>query len=148
MEKPRRRGNVMARCPQCGREVADEDRFCRQCGAKLQGRPPSATMEALAAEYRQAVADRPDDPDAHYSLALALLYNERWAEARIHLQRVIELTPDFPDAYARLVLCHARLGDLAEAWEVVEAGLAIAPEHEDLCRLRRQLLDLRGAGEE
>ncbi len=133
----------MRTCPGCGRSVSEEDVYCRYCGRKLRGRTPSATMEALAAEYRQAVADRPDDPDAHYSLAIALLYNERFAEASVHLRRVIELTPEFADAYARLVICHARLGEIEEAWQVVQAGLAVAPEHEDLRRLKKQLTELR-----
>jgi len=102
-------------------------------------------MDALAEEYRKVVADHPDDPDAHYSLGLALLYNERWAEAVVHLERVIALMPDFADAYARLVICRAALGEIEEAWEALERGLAVERQHEDLLRLRQQLLDLRGA---
>jgi tetratricopeptide (TPR) repeat protein len=105
-------------------------------------------MDALAEEYRKAVADRPDDADAHYSLALALFYNERWAEAVVHLERVIELSPQFADAYARLVVCRAALGELEEAWQAAEAGLAIEPEHEDLQRLHKQLTELREAKRE
>ncbi|MGD9520213.1 MAG: tetratricopeptide repeat protein [Armatimonadota bacterium] len=134
----------MSACPKCGIQTNEEDRFCRRCGAKLTGRQPSATMDALAEEYRKVVADHPNDADAHYSLGLALLYSERWAEAVIHIERVIELAPAFADAYARLVLCRARLGELDEAWAAVERGLIVDPNHEDLRRLRRQLLDLRG----
>ncbi len=135
----------MAECPKCGAQTHPEDRFCRRCGTKLHGRQPSATMDALAEEYRKVVADHPDDPDAHYSLGLALLYNERWAEAVVHLERVIALMPDFADAYARLVICRAALGEIEEAWEALERGLAVERQHEDLLRLRQQLLDLRGA---
>jgi len=135
----------MPTCPRCGAETTAGDRFCRRCGAKLQGRQPSATMDALAEEYRRVVADHPDDADAHYSLALALLYNDRHAEAIVHFERVIELTPDFADAYARLVLCRAALGEIEEAWRVVEQGLAVDPSHEDLRKLKRQLMELGGA---
>jgi Flp pilus assembly protein TadD len=96
-------------------------------------------MEALAAEYRRAVDERPNDPNARYSLALALMYNEHWAEAVPHLRRVVELMPKFADAYARLAVCLANLGELGEAWEAVADGLSMAPEHEELQRVRREL---------
>ncbi len=117
--------------------------YCRRCGAKLRGREPSATMEALAAEYRERIKDHPDDADAHYSLALALLYNEHWAEAAVHFRRVIELTADFTDAHARLAICLAQLGELAEAADAVEAGLAIEPDNPNLLKLRDQIAQLR-----
>jgi endonuclease YncB( thermonuclease family) len=55
---------------------------------------------------------------------------------------VIELTPDFPDVYARLVVCLVRLRRGDEAVAAVKAGLAVAPEHEDLLRLKAQLDEL------
>ncbi len=132
----------MARCHRCGGEVEEGDRYCKHCGAKLSGRRPSATMEALAAEYRAVVEEHPEDVDARYSLALALLYNEHFAEAAEHLRKVIELTPEFPDAYARLVVCLARLGQYQEAVVIVERGLEVAPDHRDLLSLRQQLREL------
>jgi len=134
------------KCQHCGLELAPEDRFCRRCGAKVGGRAPSATLEAMAAEYRKVVEDHPDDPDARFSLGLALLYNERWAEAEEHLRRVTELAPDFGDAYARLVVCLAKLGRLEEAEAVAARGLARAPDNPELPRLREQLERLRSQG--
>ncbi|MBC7288758.1 MAG: zinc-ribbon domain-containing protein, partial [Armatimonadetes bacterium] len=61
-------GQVARQCPTCGYEVQAGDLYCSRCGAKLRGRQPSATMEALAAEYRERVKDHPNDADAHYSL--------------------------------------------------------------------------------
>jgi len=138
----------VASYPRCGLEVADGDAFCKHCGEKLASRrQPSQTMEALAAEFQHVVNEHPNDADAQYSLGLALLYNERWAQAAEHLQRVIELTPDFADAYARLVVCLARMGRGDEAMAAAEEGLAVAPEHEDLLRLKGQLEALlRGHG--
>ncbi|MBC7289021.1 MAG: tetratricopeptide repeat protein, partial [Armatimonadetes bacterium] len=96
-----------------------------------------------AAEYRERVKDHPNDADAHYSLALALIYNEHWAEAAVHLRRVTELNADFVDAYSRLAICLANLGELAEAAEAVEAGLAVAPADPKLLELQDQIARLR-----
>lgn len=99
-------------------------------------------MEALAAEFESVVSKHPNDADARYSLALALFYNEHWASAAEQLRRVVGLQPNFADAYARLVVCLARMGKGSEAVAAVEAGLAVAPQHEDLVRLKEQLDDL------
>ncbi|MCX7600082.1 MAG: tetratricopeptide repeat protein, partial [Armatimonadetes bacterium] len=74
---------------------------------------------------------------------LALLYNERWAEAEEHLRRVTELAPNFGDAYARLVVCLAKLGRIEEAEAVANQGLVRAPDNPELPRLREQLQRLR-----
>lgn len=136
----------MPKCQHCGLELSPEDRYCRRCGAKVGGRPPSATLEAMAAEYRKDVEEHPDDLDSRFSLGLALFYNERWAEAEEHLRRVTELAPDFADAYARLAVCLAKLGRLDEAEAVVARGLANAPDNRELARLREQLERLRSQG--
>jgi tetratricopeptide (TPR) repeat protein len=136
----------VAECPHCGSEVGAEDAFCKHCGGKLSAaKKPSATMEALAAEFQRKVDDHPNDADARYSLGVALFYNEHWAQAAAHLERVIDLSPNFADAYARLVVCLARLGRAEEAMAVAEKGVAVAPDHEDLARLKQELEDL-GAG--
>jgi tetratricopeptide (TPR) repeat protein len=129
-------------CRECGAELAEDDRFCRRCGARVSGREPSATVEAMAAEYRKAVADHPNDPDARYSLGLALLYSERWAEAEEHLRKVVELTPGFADGWCRLTVCVARLGRLEDAWQAARRGLEAVPGCEDLRRLAAQVEDL------
>jgi Flp pilus assembly protein TadD len=135
--------NGVPECPHCGLEIAAEDSFCKHCGGKIASeRARSQTMDALAREFQHAVDEHPNDADAQYSLALSLFYNEHWAKAEAHLRRVIELTPGFADTYARLVVCLVRLGRAEEAVAAVKAGLAVAPENEDLLRLKGQLDEL------
>ncbi len=137
--------NGVPECPHCGLEIEGEDTFCKHCGGKLASeRQRSQTMDALAREFQHAVDEHPNDADAQYSLGLALFYNQHWAEAEMHLRRVTELTPGFPDAYARLIVCLARLGRGDEAVAAAKAGLAAAPEDEDLLRLKSQLDELMG----
>lgn len=42
-------GDAAPNCPNCGREVAVEDRFCSQCGARLQVEVPEAPAEEVPA---------------------------------------------------------------------------------------------------
>ena len=42
-------GDAAPSCPNCGREVAVEDRFCSQCGARLQVEVPEAPAEEVPA---------------------------------------------------------------------------------------------------
>ena len=36
----------MSKCPSCGREIAEEDTFCKYCGTKLDGSPGASTTGA------------------------------------------------------------------------------------------------------
>lgn len=61
------------------------------------GQVSAGTPEAIAA-YRQALAQLPPDAierqEAEYGIASALVAMERWAEARIQLQQILERWPD------------------------------------------------------
>jgi Flp pilus assembly protein TadD len=47
---------------------------------------------------REAVQQSPSDPDLHYHLGLAYLKNGNKLEARLTLQHVLKLSPQFRDA--------------------------------------------------
>lgn len=135
----------MPKCSNCGLELAEDDRFCRRCGTPVAGHEQSSTVEAMAAEYRKVLDEHPDDADAHYSLALALMYHGRWSEAAEHLQRVAELVPAFTDALLRLAVCLAREGRLEDAEEAAERARASAPSNKDVELLLQQIRDLRAS---
>jgi serine/threonine protein kinase/tetratricopeptide (TPR) repeat protein len=60
----------------------------------------------------------PDDPDAHYELALAYLYSGNAGNAEKYLRQVLKLNPFSTPAYDYLVRVLARRNENAEAVEV------------------------------
>jgi len=96
-------------------------------------------MRDIAQELARAIREHPDNADAHYQLALALMYDHRWGPAAEHLLEVVRLDGSFADAHANLAICLARLGQLDRAGEAIEAALALAPERTRFQRLRDQI---------
>lgn len=58
----------------------------------------ASNVEGAVATLRQALEQEPDLAGAHYTLGLALLGQGANAEARQHLERFLELSPDHADA--------------------------------------------------
>lgn len=86
-------------------------------------RSPQAALVFLA----QAVADRPDDPEARYAYAQALWQTDNRAEALTQYQEAARLAPNNV-AYKRdLAKCLAALGQRGEAVLAYEAALALQP---------------------
>jgi tetratricopeptide (TPR) repeat protein len=52
--------------------------------------------------YRRAIWANPDLPEAHFNLALALARSARTAEARLHLEAVVRLSPGDLEAHYNL----------------------------------------------
>ncbi|NIQ00764.1 MAG: tetratricopeptide repeat protein, partial [Nitrospinaceae bacterium] len=55
--------------------------------------------------YRDYLSRTPDDYQARFNLALALMTRDRCAEAIEHLDRVLELRPDLKEAHQNLATC-------------------------------------------
>jgi len=60
----------------------------------------ASNVEGAIATLRQALEQDPDLAGAHYTLGLALLGQGQNADAKQHLERFLELSPDHPDAAA------------------------------------------------
>jgi Flp pilus assembly protein TadD len=61
------------------------------------------TAEAMA-EYERVLALRPDQPQAHLGLGMALLRQHRLAEARLHLQAAANSSdPDIAQTARRIL---------------------------------------------
>ena len=136
----------MPRCPVCGREVAEEASFCSHCGARMANEPrgtASETMRDMTREYQRMVREHPEDANARYMLALALMYDRSWGQAAEQLQEVTRLSPEFADAHANLAICMARLGRPDAAREAIDGALAISPGSR---RYQRIQSDLQRAG--
>ena len=81
-------------------------------GLKLFGQ---SKFEESIAEYRLALAEKPDWADVIHALATAQSKLGRQDEAIATLQRVIELTPNDPFAFTSLSIFLQRQGKVPEA---------------------------------
>jgi tetratricopeptide (TPR) repeat protein len=91
--------------------------------AQSQGREPATAL----AYFQAALMARPDDPDAHYGLGLALNKLGRSTEAKQHLENAIAARPQFAEAHTELGLILFHQGDLDAAARHFRAALQSAP---------------------
>jgi len=140
----------MVECPVCGHKSSEDSSFCASCGARLgeaETRRASDTIRDMARELERAVREQPEDTDARYQLALALMYEEEWGRAAENLMEVVERDPNFADAHANLAVCLGRLGQVDRAAQAIDGALALAPDRRRYQRLRKQIAALRRSGQ-
>ena len=103
-------------------------------------------FETAEVRFRRAVELQPGNPAAHADLAVALMYQERWEEAREHLERAKEIEPGMPEVYFLEGLVYRdAIGDTARAEEAWERFLAMVPEDSpQAASVRQWLAELRG----
>jgi len=65
--------------------------------------------------YHLALRASPDDPIAHYNLAIAMEDQQRFPEAVAHYQQALTLDPEFADAHFNIARLLGRLGQRAQA---------------------------------
>ncbi len=75
--------------------------------------------------WTQTVAHRPGNPRAHYNLAVALLAENRVAEAEPELRTAVRLSPGYTDAHVSLGQLLVNLQRPAEAVVELEAALQL-----------------------
>ena len=129
----------MAKCPNCGRELAKEANFCDKCGASLQ----SPAIAQMIEDARQALFSNPDDVSARYNLAIAYKLGGMDDLALQEFSRVAEVQPDFVDVHYELGLLHAKSGRTEEAIGALNRAVGLDPEHR---RAGRLLERLQGGG--
>jgi protein O-GlcNAc transferase len=86
------------------------------------GRWPEA-----ATAYRHVLAVDPDQPDAHYALAVALQSQAAYPGAIAAYAAAIRQAPDFADAYTGLGICQQLAGDPQAAEAAYRQALALRP---------------------
>jgi len=82
---------------------------------------------SAVALWADTVAKVPDNPRAHYNLAIALLGDGRAPEAIEHLETALRIYPSYPDAHFNLGLALQGAGRLPEAIDQYHAALALKP---------------------
>jgi predicted Zn-dependent protease len=89
------------------------------------------TPEQRLEAFRNFVAQRPDDPFARYSLAMALRAVARGEEAAAEFQELARRAPDYIPTYIPLGQVLEALGHDAEAVRVYEEGITRAAGKND-----------------
>jgi tetratricopeptide (TPR) repeat protein len=104
-----------------------------------QGRHPLAETE-----FRQALAQDPDDAHAHALLALCLCHQEKFDPAMQEAQQAIHLAPDFAFAHYALAWVLDERRRYGEALGVLKEAIRLEPQEPDYRALEAQInLNLR-----
>jgi Flp pilus assembly protein TadD/peroxiredoxin len=72
-------------------------------------------LEQAEASFKQVIAAKPDNPEAHYNLGTLYLRRNAFQDARQYLEQTVKLRPDYPEAWNNLgmVAAHENLADEA-----------------------------------
>jgi E3 SUMO-protein ligase RanBP2 len=85
----------------------------------------NARIESLA----KMLAARPDDPRAHFGLAIEYERLARWPEVVSHLESYLALTEDQGNAWGRLARACIQTGNPARARAAYRHGIDAASRH-------------------
>lgn len=77
--------------------------------------------------YLQALAERPDSPDAHYGLATAFFLLQDLESAAFHFKEVTRVDPLRAGAYVNLGAVYNRLDKLDDAIKALRRGIQLDP---------------------
>jgi Tfp pilus assembly protein PilF len=77
--------------------------------------------------YLQALAERPDSPDAHYGLATAFFLLQDLESAAFHFKEVTRIDPLRAGAYVNLGAVYNRLDQLDDAIKALRRGIQLDP---------------------
>jgi protein O-GlcNAc transferase len=96
-------------------------------------------------QFRLALAQKPDWPEAKFNLSQSLLAHKAYAEAITTLKNLISNQPRLAMAHEALARCYQLQGDLPAAIDAYDAALAMDPNQHEWCGvqalLRRQICD-------
>ncbi len=79
--------------------------------------------------FRQVIAKRPDDAEAHYNLGTLTLRAKQYSDARQYLQQALKLKPDYPEAWNNLGMIAAQEGQATQAVQNFERSLTLRPNY-------------------
>jgi preprotein translocase subunit SecD len=108
---------ISLRCPDCGKNIADDDKTCPHCGADLESPFEEADCQALAQKFYE---DAKNAYDRHSNLGKALQ----------NIKRAIELYPEKADYYLLQGLILEAASDIDQAVLAYAAALQLNPDLE------------------
>lgn len=100
----------------------------RQVFAGYSTAPAETENRALDLAQKAASLD-PDSPQVQWALAYVHMYREQFEEAVEALDRSIELSPSYADAYALKALIRNNQGQGEEAIRLIEKGMTLNPHY-------------------
>lgn len=105
-------------------------------------------LHRAESEFRGLVAERPDNAQAHYNLAVCLVQQDRGADARASLERALAIDEGYIAARRALGSLLHRLGETAEAERHLRRAVESAPMDPEALNDLGVVLNDRGRYEE
>ena len=110
-------------------EASTDEAQKNQLRSKLGRALITAKMwDDAAVVYGALVESNPDDAAGQYNLGISLTQGKRPAEAVPHLEKVIELKPDYVDAYQQLAGAYNDIGRFDDAIRTVQKALPLTQD--------------------
>ncbi len=86
-------------------------------------------LDQAAEAFRQVIAQRPDDADAHYNLGTLSLRRNDPEQARLALEQTVKIRPDYPEAWNNLGMLAAQSGQSDDAIRDFRRSLELRPDY-------------------
>lgn len=86
-------------------------------------------LDQAAVSFRQAIAQKPDDPEAYYNLGTLFLRRGSESDAQQYLEKAVTLRPNYPEAWNNLGMLAAQKGDNQSAIQNFERSLELRPAY-------------------
>jgi Flp pilus assembly protein TadD/peroxiredoxin len=86
-------------------------------------------LEQAESSFKQVIAAKPDNPEAHYNLGTLYLRKSDFVDARQYLERTVKLRPDYPEAWNNLGMVAAHDNQADEAIRNFQQSLQQRPTY-------------------
>ncbi len=86
-------------------------------------------LEQATNAFQQVIANKPDDPAAHYNLGTLYLRRNNLAEAQRYLEKTVTLRPDYPEAWNNLGMISAQQGLPEQAIGNFRESIRLKPDY-------------------
>jgi tetratricopeptide (TPR) repeat protein len=86
-------------------------------------------LQEAASSFKQVIAAKPDDAEAHYNLGTLFLRTNSLDEARRYLEQTVKLRPNYPEAWNNLGMLAAQQGRPDEAVHNFQESLRLRPDY-------------------
>jgi Flp pilus assembly protein TadD/peroxiredoxin len=85
-------------------------------------------LDAAVESFKQVIASKPDEAEAHYNLGTLYLRQKDFSLAKASLERALRLKPVHPEAWNNLGMVAAEEGHTGEAIEDFTKSLSLRPD--------------------